>query len=239
MKKVLCSILLLTVFGNFSFAQKTINDPYVEKITVTDFHGIVVSSAFDVYLSQGNEDGLAVSASEQRYRERIKTEVKNGILYIGYDEKGFHFNSGRMKLKAYISFKNLSQVKANGACNLYVIGDMKANELEISLSGASDLKGMNLKLNKLSVSLSGASDMKISGSVPQLIVQAGGASDFKAYDLITDYCDVGVSGASSVQITVNKELSVKATGASDVRYKGDGVIRDLKASGSSSVSKKS
>lgn len=238
MRKIFSFILAIAIFS-IANAQKTIDDPNAIKADVPAFHGIDVSNAFDVYLTQGNEDGLAISASEQRYRDRIKTEVKNGILYISYDEKGLHFNSGRMKLKAYISFKNLDQIKASGACDLYVIGDMKTDEMEISLSGASDMKGINLKVKKLSVNLSGASDMKISGNVPQLNIDAGGASDFKAYDLVTDYCDVRASGASSIQITVNKELSVKATGASDVRYKGDGVIRDLKASGASSVSKKS
>ena len=49
--------------------------------------------------------------------------------------------------------------------------------------------------------------------------------------------NASASGASDIKITVNKELSAHASGASDVRYKGNGVIRDLKSSGSSSVSK--
>jgi hypothetical protein len=50
-------------------------------------------------------------------------------------------------------------------------------------------------------------------------------------------CNVKASGASDIKITVNKELSAQASGASDVRYKGERIIRDLKTSRSSSVSK--
>ncbi len=75
--------------------------------------------------------------------------------------------------------------------------------------------------------------------LPQLKIDASGASDFKGYDLVTDYCDAEATGASSIQITVNKELSVRAGGASDVHYKGEAVIRYLKTSGASSVSKRS
>jgi hypothetical protein len=144
-----------------------------------------------------------------------------------------------MKLKAYVSFKNLDQIKAGGACDLFVMGELRADELQIDLSGATDMKEGKLDVKKLSVHLSGASDMKISGIAPQLKIDASGASDFKSYDLVTDFCDAEASGASSIQITVNKELSAKATGASDVHYKGEAVIRNLKTSGASSVSKRS
>lgn len=238
MKKIFSFVLAIAVFS-IATAQKTINDPGAVKVNVASFHGIHVSNAFDVYLTQGNEDGLAISASEERYRDNIKTEVKNGVLYISYDGKGLRFNGGKMRLKAYVSFKNLDEIKASGACDLYVIGDMRVDELLVDLSGASDMKGINLKINKLTVSISGASDMKISGIASQLKIDAGGASDFKGYDLATDYCDAFASGASSIQITVNKELSAKASGASDVHYKGNAIIRELKSSGASTVSKRS
>ena len=44
--------------------------------------------------------------------------------------------------------------------------------------------------------------------------------------------------ASDAEITVNKELTVDASGGSDVYYKGSGVIRNVRSSGSSSVKKR-
>jgi len=38
---------------------------------------------------------------------------------------------------------------------------------------------------------------------------------------------------------VNKELSARASGASDIHYKGDGLIREIKTSGASNISKRS
>ena len=124
----------------------------------------------------------------------------------------------------------------SGACDVFITGTLKAGDLDINQSGASDLKG-KIDVNKLSVDLSGASDMTVTGTVTQLDVEASGASDFRGYDLVTETCNATASGASDIKVTVNKELSAHATGASDVRYKGNGVIRDLKSSGSSSVSK--
>jgi hypothetical protein len=201
-----------------------------------DFHGISVSSAFDVFLTQGGEEAVAVSATEEKYRDRITVEVKAGILHIGYDSKGLKWGSGNKKLKAYISFKQIDRLKISGACDVFITGMIKASNLDIHQSGASDLKG-KLDVNKLTVDISGASDITVSGTASQLSVEASGASSFRGYELITETCDARASGASDIKVNVNKELSASASGASDVRYRGNGVIRDIKSSGSSSVSK--
>jgi predicted transcriptional regulator len=235
MKKlvVLLPVLFLSAI---LFAQK-VNDPNAEVREAKNFHGISVSSAFDVYLTQSNEEAVAVSASTIKERDKISVEVKNGILYVGLDNKGLSWSSGNKKLKAYISFKNIDQLKISGACDVYVAGTIKADELSIKQSGASDLKEGKLEVNKLTVDLSGASDMRVTGVANQVSIEASGASSFKGYDLAIDVCEARASGASDIKITVNKELSAQASGASDIRYKGNGVIRDLRSSGSSSVSK--
>lgn len=234
MKKLslFAGLLLISV----SIFSQQVNDPNAVVREAKDFTGISVSSSFDVYLSQGGTEAVAVSAAEEKFRDRISVEVKAGILYIGYDSKGLNWGSGNKKLKAYISFKQIDKLKISGACDVFITGVLKADNLVVNQSGASDLKG-KVEVNKMTVDLSGASDITISGTAAQLAVEASGASDFRGYDLNTETCDARASGASDIKITVNKELSANASGASDIRYRGNGVIRDIKSSGSSSVSK--
>src|ERR1700730_6799134 len=94
MKKIIAGLLMMsTVF--LATAQKTIvNDANAEKRNVPGFTGITVFGGIDIYITQGSEDGIAVSAAEIKYRDRIKTEVKNGMLKIWYDSQGFSWNSG-------------------------------------------------------------------------------------------------------------------------------------------------
>jgi len=234
MKKL--SVLLIALLIGAGLYAQQVNDPNAEVRQAKGYHGINVSSAFDVYINQGNEEAVAVSASEVKHRDRIKVEVKAGILYIGYDSDGKSWGSGNKKLKAYISFKQIDLLKVSGACDVYISGTLKADVLSIDQSGASDIKG-KLDVNKLTVDLSGASDMMVTGTATQLSIEASGASDFKGYDLATDVCNAKASGASDIKITVNRELSAQASGASDVKYKGNGQIKEVKSSGSSSVSK--
>lgn len=217
-------------------AQKTINDPNAEVRAASNFHGISISNAFNVYLTQGSEEAVAVSAADPKYRDLITVEVKSGILVIGLKKDGWKWIKGNKKLKAYISFKSIDKLDLSGASDLYIQGLIKAENLRLDLSGASNVKG-KLEVKKLVVDLNGASDMTVNGSVSQLTISASGASKFKGADLATDYCDAHATGASDIKVTVNKELSAQASGASDVRYKGEGVIRDIKTSGSSSISR--
>ena len=52
-----------------------------------------------------------------------------------------------------------------------------------------------------------------------------------------DIRDVTATGASDVKITVNKELTADASGASAVKYKGDAKELDVRKSGAGSVSR--
>jgi hypothetical protein len=240
MKKIQVMLMAMLVSAVL-FAQKTINDPNAEPRNLSGFHAIKISNAFTVYISQGNEDAVAISASKAEYKAKIITKVENGVLIIRFDEdkkfwKGW--NGDKQKLTAYISIKKIDRLDVSGACDVFFEDGISSEDLSVKLSGASDLKG-KIDAKKLGFNISGASDATISGNAAELSVDASGASDFKGYELVANYCDAKASGASSVNITVNKELNANASGASSVRFKGEGLIRDIKTSGSSNVTRKS
>ena len=239
MKKI--QVMLMTMLVSAALFAQTINDPNAEARTVGSFHAIRVSNAFEVYISQGAEDAVAISASKPEYKEKIITKVENGVLIIRFESDKKFWNGlrgDRQKLKAYISIKKIDRLDVSGACDVFFEQGLSAEELVVNLSGASNMKG-KIDAKKLSVDISGASDGTISGNAADLKVVASGASDFKGFDMVTNYCDAKATGASSVNITVNKELSAHASGASSVRFKGEGLIRDIKTSGASNVSRKS
>lgn len=237
MKKILfCSLVLLATMA--VRAQKfVINDANAQVRSVPAFKGIKVSSAIDVFISQGDESAVAVSATEDKVRERIRTEVKDGILEIWFDGKGWNDWKGNKHMKAYVSMSTIEMIKASGACDVKLMGKIKADKLSVDFSGASDLNGQ-LDCNELDMNISGASDTKLEGSVGAISVKLSGASSIKGWGLVADNCEIDASGASSVNITVNKEMKLKASGASDINYKGQGVIREMKSSGASSINHK-
>jgi len=235
-------LIIIAVFGlglMSSTAQQTvINDPNVELRVTQGFHGISVSGGIDVFLSQGTQESVAVSAEDIKWRDRIRTEVKDGILKIWVDRKGWNWSTGGKKLRAYVGFTSLDKLSGGGASNMFVDGVIATTSLNIDLDGASDFKGA-INVHELKLDLSGASDARITGTVTGLTtVSSSGASDLKGFDLVTENCNARATGASDIRITVNKELNVQASGASGIYYKGPAVIREMHSSGASSVSKK-
>lgn len=230
MKKI--SIACLVAFlGITALGQKTINDPNAQKRQVPSFTGVDVGGGIDLYISQG-EEAVAVSASEAKYRDKIVTEVRNGVLHIWYDaNSNFHVDWGNRKMKAYVSFKNLEQLEGSGGSDIKVEGTIAVSKLSLHVSGGSDFDG-KVNISDLKVDASGGSDVNIAGTAKALTVEASGGSDFKGYELITDNTTVDASGGSDIYITVNKELNATSSGGSDIHYKGNGLIRNINGSSS-------
>jgi hypothetical protein len=245
LKKMLImkNTLLLAAFTMLSlitFAQDkdVINDKNAEKRNVTGFHAVEISGGIDLYFSQGDE-AVAISAANTSDRDRILTEVSDGVLKIYVKRDGLHWNMGSGRnLRAYVSCKVLDALRASGGSDVYIKDIVKGEKMDMSLSGGSDLKG-KLDVASLVVTISGGSDSYISGTASQLSVNASGGSDFHGYDLTAEECNVNASGGSDIYITANKALTVSASGGSDVSYKGAAVIRGHQSSGSSSINHKS
>ncbi len=234
MKKLFFVFQFLFLFCFFSEAQS-------KKIALKHVNAINISSSFELFIKQGDAESIEVSASNEEYLDKINVTIENGEVIIRYDnQKSFWlgWNSDRLNLKAVVTLKNLEKLTTSGACNTYFEEGINVENLSINVSGASDVKG-NLTVKNLNVEMSGASDVLLSGSVSNLKVNVSGASDFKGYNLNADYCNSKLSGAASAKISVNKELTANASGASSVKYIGSGIIRDIKMSGASSISRKS
>lgn len=237
MKRIVAFLFLLAA-AQVTKAQKyIISDGNAVIRNVPAFTGVKVSSAIDLYISQGDQTGVAVSASDSKVKDRIRTEVKDGVLHIWFDGKGWNDWRGNKHMKAYVSVKEVKMIKAEGACDVKLMGMIKSDKLSIDLGGASDISG-ELECNSLEMDVSGASDTKLKGNVGSISVKLSGASSIKGWDLVSDYVDIDASGASSANVIVNKEMKVNASGASDINYRGSGVIREMKTSGASSISKK-
>src|SRR5882762_7964031 len=93
--------LFITTLATAGFAQQTVfNDANAQKRDVQSFHAINISNAIDLFLSQGNEDAVAVSAGDVKYRDNIRTEVNDGVLRISYVNTGRRWSIGHTKLPA-------------------------------------------------------------------------------------------------------------------------------------------
>ncbi len=237
MKKLLVS--LLTIVSLHTFAQDiVVNDANAEKRTLTaSFNAIAVSDGIELLLTQGNTESVAVSASEPKFMERFKTEVVDGTLKIFYDNKIMIWNSNeKRKLRAYVSFKTLECLKASSGADVKTKSVLTLDKLQLSFTSGSQFNG-EVNIGNLEVSQNSGSEIIITGKAAAFKVDLSSGAIFKGFDLSVDYCEAKASSGGEVRITINKELIAKASSGGGIKYKGEGVVKDINVSSGGSVKK--
>ncbi len=238
MKKLLFLIVCMISLSVFAQENKVINDPNAILRPVSgSYAGIAVSSGIDLYITQGNEESIAVSASEQKHLDRLVTEVVNGTLKIYYDNKGISWKSaGKANLKAYVSFKTLEKLNVSAGADVTVNGSINSDKLDMQVTSGAEFTGA-INAKELTAKVNSGAGMKVTGRADKFTVDVNSGADFKGYDFAVEFCDASASSGGSVHLTINKELVAKASSGGDIHYKGTGLIRDIQTSSGGAVKK--
>lgn len=204
-----------------------------EKRTAGVFNSVEVNGAIDLYVKQDSARSISIETDENLLPY---IEVRNdGDQLIISPKEGYNPDPSH-SIKVYVSSPVFKGLEASGASK--IVGEniiTSGDAMHIHVTGASDA-GLELKSPKVSVELSGASTMTLKGETKDLSVGASGASHIKGFDLLAENADVDVSGASNAEVFASVKLSATASGASDVRYKGNAAVTQNE-SGASSVKK--
>ena len=238
MKKIFMTFLLFAFTGTVLLAQKIINDANAEKRNVSSFHGIDVATGIKLVLTAGNIEEVAVSAATTEFRDRIVTEVVNGVLKIHYDNKLGSVNKVKesKSLRAWVSYKTLDLLNVNTGAKVEINGVLQSSSLKLKSNTGGIVDG-EVNINILSISQNTGSKITLSGKADNLEIDGDTGSKFEGEDMSTVNCNVTVSTGARVTVKTEKELQVKASTGGNVKYKGNAVIREIKTSTGGSVSK--
>ena len=152
-----------------------------------------VSNAFEVTVSDQVTE-VVVTVGELAH-DRVVVKAVNGELQIGFKPNTMY----------------------NGKATA-VTGDLRGNNVNIELSGASTYRG-SIEAAELDIDLSGASDAIINGVCQtKMEIDLSGASSLKAADLSAMSVYGEMSGASDADVTVCSALNVQLSGASTLTY---------------------
>ncbi|GAB3997747.1 hypothetical protein GCM10028807_43560 [Spirosoma daeguense] len=233
MKAIFLALILFTANANFIS-----DDDWKKDRSVSGFTGVSVSSGIDLYLTQGNSEKLTLDVKGVD-EDRVRSEVKNGVLKLYIERKGFSgWNLGRSNyVKAYLTFKQLTNLQASGGADVFGQGKLSFNDLNLDASGGADVK-LDLKADELNVSASGGADAVIQGTARMLNANGSGGADLDARNLLTEVCNANSSGGSDVYVNASKELTMKASGGADIYYSGSAKILAKSKSGGADISRR-
>jgi hypothetical protein len=231
------SFLLLVGFtasncGNFNLTSIWGNGKIItEERTVSDYASIEASGAFNIVLSQGSENRIKIEADEN-IMKHIKTEVKNNCLKL-YTDASIN-NPHKMDL--YITYKDLTSIESDGACNITGNSEIQTEKFTIDISGATDLK-LKITTAQLNIVVSGAGNIDLSGFADKQNIEMSGASSYDASGLTTNYTTIDLSGAGCAKINAVKEINGELSGVGSILYKGEPPVKNISVSGLGTFSK--
>ena len=211
MKKSFILLAILQIVTLSLFANGTITKRY-------DFgtvKSIEAGSIFEIEVTEGSQKGVTI-VCDQAYEDYLEVKYLQGELILGMKPNVKMINN-KEGIKVTLQMPTIEEIDLSGAAKLTASGSFKTRELEIDLSGATSVKGLQISGSELSIDCSGASNLTITGDFSSSI-------------------EADVSGASKVTITGNsRDLEIEASGASNVHVTGTHKFTETSCSGASSI----
>lgn len=232
---VACGVFLI---GSAVNAQVKINGNgkvVSQTRTTSGYDAIKISGFFDVNLVTGQEGKITIKG-EENILSSIIVEVADNALKI-HVKKGINLRPGTgQKVEITIPFEKISELSLSGSGDIISKSPIKNDKFSAKLSGSGDID-LDVVTNSFDFNLSGSGDIKLKGNSDTLVIKLSGSGDIEAANLKSKNANITVSGSGDVKVNCNESLTARVSGSGDIKYIGNPEKRDVKISGSGSISK--
>lgn len=204
-----------------------------ESRDISGFSGVLISSGIDVYISEGERFEVNVEADENLL-DVIETTMSGNMLEVGTDRVNIR-NAKSKKVHVTLPELTILKISSAGDCKGQTL--FHCDDLELSVSSAGDLS-LEVEARRIDVGISSSGDVKLAGEAEELDASLSSAGDLHAYDLQAGTVRVSVSSAGDARVYATDEISMTASSAGNIYYKGDAkVVRSSKSSAGDIVKK--
>lgn len=204
-----------------------------ESRDVSGFSGVHASTGIDVFISEGSGFDVKVEADENLL-EVILTELNGNMLVIKTDR--VNIRSAKSK-KVYVTMPKLKELKISSAGDCKGMTPFNCDDLRVSISSAGDLK-LDVEANRIDINISSSGDATLTGRTGVLEANLSSAGDLQAFDLIAETVSVDVSSAGDARVFASEEISMNASSAGNIYYKGGAEVVHSRSSSAGDIVRK-
>jgi hypothetical protein len=199
-----------------------------EEYQVSNFTGVQMNLAADVYLMQGSEQQVVIEA-QPNILDEMDLKVRNGILEIDTRD----CIRDHKQIRVFVTLPMLEYLNLAGSGDIVTENDFVVEDLDINLDGSGDMD-LSIEAEDVNIDIDGSGSIELFGSGTALDVRIDGSGDIKAFDFPVDDCSVNVEGSGDSRVYPRDFLNVRIDGSGNVYYKGNPDI-DLTINGSGDV----
>ncbi|UWY27281.1 DUF2807 domain-containing protein [Flavobacterium sp. TR2] len=238
MKKSILLLALAAFFTNSTVnAQNKVqgNGKVVtETRTTGGYDGIKIAGSFDVNLVSGKEGKITIKG-EENLLAVIKVEVEDNSLKI-YVDKGTQIRTSSGKIQVTVPFEKISELSLAGSGDIQSKDVIKNDNLAVKLSGSGNFS-LPVDTNSLELHVSGSGNINLKGTATKLTTKLSGSGDIDASSLKSKIVEANVSGSGNSKVTCDESITARVAGSGNIKYIGNPEKRDVKVSGSGTITK--
>jgi hypothetical protein len=225
---------------------------------LSGFKKIYIKFAMEAEIVRADNYSVSISGSETLI-DNVDVFLEGDKLVLGYNLNLISlFAAPFSHARARITLPELSELKVVGAARCSLTGfnsqdnfylqvagasklemdEMTFSKVKWELSGASNISGRITVREAMEIKINGASKLKMTGSAPEMELDASGASHIELDSFPVNNARVRLIGASRGIVKVDGKLDVLLEGASNLEYMGQTTLGDVRITGASSIRKR-
>lgn len=213
-----------------------------EKSQVYDFGEITSIDAgynYEIHVTEGRSDKVKVvfgSEVEDLLEVRYSSTGKRLTLFAKNNITQRIKNGRTVPVHVYLEMKSVNALNLSGAAKADFTGSFKTDNLDLDVSGAAGISGLEIDGITMDADCSGAADVYITGTFKDKVdLDISGAAKM-VYDGDSKALDADISGASKFKCAGKfEECEVKCYGASAAILSGKASVAEYECTGASSI----
>ena len=143
-------------------------------------------------------------------------------------------------LDVYVNYVSLDSIYASGASTITSRGIIQNSKLNITASGAAELK-LQVVTDSMILKMNQNANVQLAGEATYFNFQINHVGDLMAYNLVSQHCkailDTGPQSPGVARINVEKTLDVFIEGPRALKYKGNPDITNQVIKGGGTLKK--
>ena len=210
---LLTSLLFLFAISGFSQDEEGWD---VKTYDISDFSSIYMEGGYKVVLTQGDEVGLKVKATDNDVFDHLKVENRGDELRLVMCRDYINYK----RIRLHVTFKDLNEIKVEGGLNLKTDGYLDLDNFLLHVQGGAKVE-LDMKAEDVEIIGEGGVLVELDGVSRNLSVKLSGAGHVDADDLKAKDVDFKIEGVGTGSVYATDELYAKIEGVGKIRYKGN------------------
>jgi hypothetical protein len=233
MKKAILSAVFLTIV---IFSASLASGQTKETRNVNDFTKVSFGVAGNLFINIGPEFKLVIEG-DSKILDEVETVVSGDRLIIKKENWRFSFNDE--KVTVILTMPEIEGLGVSGSGKAQIMDPVKANKLNLSVSGSGKLMTADLNVDELDCGISGSGDIILGsgGSIDNGTIGISGSGGFSGEAVEIDHLRVSVSGSGNCHCRAGDSLDASISGSGNVTYVGNPRV-NARVSGSGHVRSK-